>query len=260
MIHLKLQLPYVLDEKSLPAAGRLSEWLKLETPIVNFEMLEDSPQYSIKLVYQIVNVKPDLKDIPVSSHILTYKNSISDENSDASDEKFNILIPTTRIGISTLTDRSNNNLEADVQPSLLQTDNSRLMLFLLLFLSSFVGLAYLKWGMPLLSKNHPFANAYKALNNKRHIKWNDVRHRQALEEIHKAFNQTAKRTVFIEKLDNFFDENKKFTPLRSSIENYFTYSRKYFFEGLTDQENDEYTLPDLINFLEQCRDIERGIV
>ncbi len=243
----------MLDEKSLPAAGRLSEWLTLETPIVDFQILEGIPQYSIKLIYHIVNVKPELKDIPVPSHLLAYKNSDSDE-------KFNILIPATRIGISTLTDRSNNNLHADQAPSLLPFSNFKMMVFLSLFLLSILGLAYLKWGLPLLSKKHPFANTYKTLNNKRHIKWNEVRHRQALEEIHKAFNETAQRTVFIERLDIFFDEHKKFIPLRSSIENYFTYSRKYFFEGIDDQENTEYALSDLIDFMEQCRDIERGIV
>lgn len=254
IISLKLGSPFVLDAGLLPKQGRLSEWLNLEKPVIEQKVLDGSTHYRIKLSYQIINIKQGLNNIDVPSHMLVYSDANGDKN-----KKLNALIPATNVGVSTLTDPEKTDLQVDRTPALLPHSNMQLYLYASLLLISLIGWAYLKWGVPFRTKHHPFANAYLLLSSQRHRRWDDACRSEALQTIHQAFNETAQKTVFVEKLDDFFAEHKRYTPLRETIEAYFTYTRKYFFNVARDQNDHEYSLADLIDLVQQCRDIERGI-
>ncbi len=252
IIKLKLNLPYVLDDSVLPKHGRITEWLTLEKPIVDLTIEDGVPQYHIKLHYQIINIKPELVDIAVPSHMLIYKNSDTDE-------KLNALIPATRIRVSALTDSNERSLQADRMPITVEQTSGRLFLYLALIFASIIGFLYLKFGLPVFNKNHPFAKAHQVLKSRRHKIWDEVALSEALQTIHQAFNETAEKTVFIEKLDEFFSEHQEFTVMENEIALYFSESRTYFFEGKTDQESFKYSRDALIDFTQKCSEAERGI-
>ncbi len=254
VVNLSLRHPYVLDQKSLPREDRISEWLKLESPDIKLQKIDDVLQYTIKLTYQIVNIKSRYKEITVPSLMLIYKDS-----SNESAERFNALVPSFDVSLSMVTTDSKNNLQPDREPSLLANSLFNTGVFSALLVFSLAVLAYLQWGIPVRTKDHPFANSYLLLHKRRHHEWNDDSQREVLKEIHQAFNKTAQKTVFVEQLDDFFNQHVKFIPLRSEIEDYFTYTRRYFFDGAQVNDDIAYSLSDLSKFVKRCRDIERGI-
>jgi mxaA protein len=158
-----------------------------------------------------------------------------------------------------LSDNKNIKLRPSQAPLLLPQSIFKVALFSLLLLGSLLGLAYLYWGLALLRKLKPFAEVHRRLKKTHSRSWDDKSYREALQSIHQAFNETAQKTVFAERLDEFFREHNKYQPLQQPITTYFTHSRKYFFDPVKDNHRFEYSRSDLMNLVEACRDIERGL-
>jgi mxaA protein len=226
-------------------------WLAIDTPEVDQKISATSTQYDIRLSYQIVNIDTELTDIAVPHIDLIY----SDGN-----ETLKALVPASRVSASALRDQTQDNLQPDRAPFLLPQRYLGSIVSGSLLLCSLAGLAYLYWGLPFLGKNRPFAGVYRSLRKRRHRSWDDDSYREALQDIHRAFNETAGKTVFAERLDEFFNDHIEYAPLQQSITDYFSHSRTYFFEGDKDHRNFQYALSDLVTLVEACRGIERGLV
>ncbi len=250
-ILLRLRKPYQLKIEPLPLQGRMTEWLALEEPIVDVVNLSDSTQYDIQLTYQIININPDVTDIAVPHHNLIYSDG---------KEIFKALIPASRISVSVLSTHANKSLQPDRIPSKLPQRYLRIILVGTLLLFALTGLAYLHWGLPFSAIKHPFDQACRDLKKLQHRNWDDNNCREALQIIHQAFNETAGKTVFVEQLDEFFSEHKQFTSIQMPIEDYFHRSRTYFFESDQGDQFIKYSLSGLLTLVQDCRDIERGLL
>lgn len=254
IIHLDLNMPYKLTRSSLPEAGTLTQWLEIKQPEIIEKVSDDTTHYTITLTYQIVNINAAIKNIVLPSHKILYQNSQAEKV-----ESHTALVPAFRFGVATLTNTANKNIQPDRKPAVDPQSLTNLIVLGALLLFALTVLAYLKWGLPFASKHHPFANASHALKKLRKQTTTPNQHSEALQIIHHAFNETAGRTVFVEKLDNFFTEHKKFTTIKPAIEAYFMHSREYFFAGNKIDNNQAYSLAELIAFVEQCHDVERGL-
>jgi len=249
-IQLQLRKPFRLDLDSLPAKGRLTLWLAVEEPQIVEEFLADTTQYHIRLTYQVINIDPDIQDIPVPHHDLL----VSD-----GDETLKALITATRIRVSVLSDQTRETLQADRKPMLLSQRYVEIALIAALFLCSLFGLAYLHWGLPLISQKHPFGEVYRDLKKRRRQPMDDNRYREALRSIHQAFNKTAGKTVFTDELDDFLNKHSQFAPLQIRINEFFLHSREYFFDGVPGQKTSAYSSKEFEDFVRECHDIERGL-
>ncbi len=250
-IHFRLRKPFQLKISSLPEKGRITGWLTIEKPVVNVINLDSSTQYDIRLTYQVVNINPEITNIAIPHLNLIYSNG---------KETFRALVPASRISVSVLSDQDNQNLQPDREPILLPQSYLRSILAGSLLLLALAGLAYLYWGLPFLVRKKPFEEACRNLKKLNHRNWDDNNCREALQIIHQAFNETAEKTVFAERLNEFFDEHKQFIPVQKSVENYFHRSREYFFEGDQGDQFIKYSLSGLLTLAKDYRDIERGLL
>ena len=251
VIHLGLNLPYVLDEQKLPKMGRITEWLSLEKPSVEFHIENKLPSYKITLRYQIINIKPGLVDIPVPSHMLVYKHS-------ETDEAFNAQVPATRVRVSALTDPAGKGLQSDIKPNHKPQSTSTIFVYLPLLIVSLLCLLYLRYGLPVLNRNHPFTQLFQSSKAQHRKDWSNEALELTLQKVHQAFNQTANKTVFTEGLDQFFLTHKKFQPLEHEITEFYKASRHFFFEQ-ADHQQFNYSPAELNELIKKCSELERGI-
>ncbi len=249
-IVLRLRKPYQLKTDSLPESGRLTEWLAIESPRIDQKNMAGATEYHIQLTYQIVNINPEVRDIAIPHQDLLYI---------AGSETSAVLVPATRVNVSVLRDPTKKDLQPDRAPLLLQQRYFTMAVFGTLLLCALIGLVALYWGLPFVSKDHPFAEAYRSLRKLRRRTWDDDSYRESLQNVHRAFNETTGKTVFAEGLGGFFNDHRQYAPLELSIEDYFARSRKYFFEGAEDDQSTRYSLAELLALVRSCRKVERGL-
>jgi len=250
IIDLQLRKPLQLDPESLPAAGRLTVWLATAPPEVTQETTATSTLYHIRIVYQVVNIDAERTDIAVPHIDLRYTDG---------DETLKTLVPASRVNVSVLGNHRRGDLQPDEAPSLLPRRYSALLVYGAALAACLIALAYLYWGLPFSSASHPFGDAYRAIRTHRREAVGGERYHEVLQGIHSAFNRTAGKTVFAEKLDEFFTDHGQFEPMREPITDYFAYSRTVFFEDAASGEHAAYTVSDLEDLIRRCHDIERGL-
>ncbi len=250
LIELRVRKSYQFKKNSLPVPGRITRWLAMEAPQIVRENLADSVEYDIRLTYQIINIDPQVHEVSVPHHELLF----SDGNTSVM-----AFVPASRVGLSVLSDRSNDRLQVDRAPQSIAPSHSIGVLFGCLLLCAVAGLAYLYWGLPFLSRARPFTEVYRSLRKFSDQVWREDHYSEALREIHRAFNETAGKTVFLENLGDFFNNHRQYASLKSSINDYFSHSRKYFFTESGDRKPIQYSRSDLVALAEACSDIERGL-
>ncbi|MCP5201471.1 MAG: nonribosomal peptide synthetase MxaA [Gammaproteobacteria bacterium] len=245
-VTMAVRAPYRLDREALPS-GRLGDWLELAPPRVDSERDGELTRYVIHFVYQLINVDPGFREIAVPHHELVY--------TDGTDSG-KVLVPATRVGVTMLRPPGSDSLQPAHAPAPLRFDPTRLWICALLAVAAVAALAWLRWGLPGGSRTRPFAIAARELAALgRRAVAGDV-HGDALRMVHRAFDATAGRTVFPETLDAFFADHARFAGLRDPITLYFAHSRRYFFE---DGNDDAYPYAELVDLVERCRDVERGL-
>jgi len=250
IVHLTLGQADRLDTDSLPKQGRISPSLVVDEPEIEERRQRGSIEYDVTLTYQIINVHPEVTDIPVPHHDIQYLNG---------DEKFQILIPASRIGVSVLRGRTGGpDIQPDQTPLLLQ-DSTRIVALALVFALSLAVFILLRWGLPFVGGSGPFVRAGRRLKALHGEPWDDERYDTALQLIHQGFDETAGRTVFPEHLNEFFAGHESFETCREPIVEFFTHSRAHFFGSATHPESDHYTYARLTGFVVKLRNIERRL-
>ena len=82
---------------------------------------------------------------------------------------------------------------------------------------------------------------------------------QSLARVHRAFDETAGRTLFEADLADFFEQSPQFEPLRDAIGAFYAASRTIFFLPDSGQ-GPAIDLHALRRLCLACRDAERGVV
>jgi mxaA protein len=111
-------------------------------------------------------------------------------------------------------------------------------------------------GLPFLARSRgPFARALRAVNAAARKQDERQSRQAALKALHRAFDETARGTVFGEHLDRFFAEHARYVPLRPEVERFFAASKGEFFGA----ESDSVSLTWLAGLCRDLRDRERGV-
>ncbi len=107
-------------------------------------------------------------------------------------------------------------------------------------------------------RRKPFARASRELRRLRRGAMDLSVYKQALQAIHRAFNETAGAPIFPGSLQQFIQQRPAFLPLMKEIEAFFERSRDLFFaEGLNEgMEGDAWRA--LEQFCRRCRECERA--
>ena len=250
IVSLQLRAPYVLSSQALPAAGRLSEWLALETPQVTVEPGPQATRYEIRFTYQVVNVGTEAASIAVPHHELLYGDN---------KESLKALIPATRISVAPLRGSTDNDTQPAQAPTPLGFDTKRPWFFAVALCASALVLAYLYGGLPWSRTARPFRVAHAALRAAARRGWQEQDYEAALRAVHRAFNETAGRTVFRDTLPAFFVEHAAFTAMREPVMEFYTRSRDHFFSASSAASSPRYSAQELTALVRRCCDLERGV-
>ena len=260
----------------MPQKKRMGRWLAVIVSDYQVTDFETSTQYDIKLSYQIINIVPELKEVILPRHYLTYGNDDSIVKNDSENQIKNQLLSKLEVspftlGVSSITNPQTMDIQADMKPSLLLHSFKKIALLSFLFLATLLVLGYLIWGMPFSKKKQPFGDSLRALKQMQKQGWDNKQYDKALKTIHQAFNATASKIIFTEKIDGFFSDHKPYLPLKAEIESFFSESEQYFFKTSSrdidsdtkpnlspSYEPDQNKLNELIRFVRSCRQIEQG--
>lgn len=249
VLHLSLRQPYQLDEKSLPAAGRLSRWLSVQKPRLEQSVHDGATHYRIHLVYQLVSIDADVREIAVPQSTLRYANA---------SETLKIMLPAWRIRVGAVSDFSGADLQASQMPASLPESYRRAALFAAVLLLAVGGCAGLRFGLPFSARHNPFAGLYAQMRKHRHQTWDEAAYRSAVQDVHRAFNVVARKTLFRESLQDFFADHRHYAPLAREVEAFFSHSRELFFAPPSAAVDFHYSRAALADLVRQCRDAERG--
>lgn len=248
-ILIELHDPYQLDLEALPKPGRLSHWLAFDHYDITSYRLPKLTRHKIKLVYQITNVHPDVRDIALPHHDLSY---FSDS------ERAKLLIPATRLRVATLRLDKDVSVRGAAAPEPAAFAYRKLLLALGVLVVAIATLVYVRLGLPRSRQRQPFTEARHAIARLTKGEWNAATHEQALKHLHKAFNHAAGHAVFSETMGEFLQEHPQFARAAAAIELFFAHSRDCFFtpdDGIASS----YGQGELLALATQLSDLERGL-
>lgn len=114
--------------------------------------------------------------------------------------------------------------------------------------------------LPFLNTGEgPFQQAYRSLKQRHNSTPSTDAYRDALIDVHRAFDQTAGQKLFADQLAEFFETNPRFAPLSASTETFFEISRQTFFGQSQDIDLNDYPVKWLENLCRQFKKIERRL-
>lgn len=257
-IRLQLRKPYQLETELLPKRKRMGRWVLVISSSYRTVEHEAFTQYDIDLQYQIVNMIPELKEVILPRHYLVYKNSDEENSANPEGKLSRLEIPPYKIGVSSVISQEGEPIQVDKKPGLLNQTFNSILLYASLLIVTLICLALLLWGLPFNSRIQPFAEALQSLKAIKNQLLDEQGYENALKIIHKAFNVTAGKTLFIENIDNFLELYPRYSPLHSDIVHFFDQSNQYFYKGQDATQISSKRLPPLIEFVKSCHNIEQG--
>ncbi|MGH8491415.1 MAG: hypothetical protein ACREXS_21790, partial [Gammaproteobacteria bacterium] len=238
-VQLDLKQPYTLQKGSIPTAGNLNYWLELRNVAVEELEQQAAKRYRILLTYQTfyapVGVKalsipafrlvlsgPDHLDVPIPAWEFT-------------------MSPLRELAVRTKGGRGYVRPDARPRPIDARGHGIRLSLFAAATVAT---LLYTLWryGQWPGRRRRPFARARRELRRLRRGAMDLTVYKQALQAIHRAFNETAGAPIFPGSLQQFMQQRPAFLPLMGEIEAFFERSRYLFFAEGADVEMERYPL------------------
>ena len=244
-----------LDEKSLPKPGRINAWLDLRAIGIDKSSLATGPRYRIDLTYQLPNSPTEVKVVELPAHKFNFIGS--GKTIDVAANEW----PITLAPITPEEVLARDGLEAmrpDIAPMGLDTGAMRLRLTALVLILAAIMFywAYRYFGIPFIAKTQrPFTRAYRDLQRGKQS-MRPVGN--AIERIHKALNETAGRSLFLENIDEFLKSRNATVNLSAQTREFFRLSRAEFFAGSAADSNASFKW--LMDFCRAWRDEERGVV
>ena len=115
---------------------------------------------------------------------------------------------------------------------------------------------WVAFGSPFTrTARRPFARAYRDLRGIARSPFSPETFRAALQRLHRAFDESAGRTLFAEHLDAFFADRPGADGLRAATVDFFALSRGEFFAA--DAAAPAQSLKSLLQFCRRWRERER---
>jgi mxaA protein len=241
---------YRLDAGSLPAAGRIDQWLELHPPRV-----ETHGRCSeIDLTYQLINVPDTTRTLVVPRQTLYIADGERRVPLFVPEWSFTVapIVPASQRGAA-----ARYNLRPERLPPSLDVASGtwRLAVFAALWLAVTGWLAWLQWGVPWRARRaRPFTQALRCLRRMRREPWDPDRQREALRVMQAALDRTAGCTLLPSNVDELFRARPALEPQRAPIATLLEQSRQLFFgagAGVAPP-----TLADVLALCRACRDVE----
>jgi mxaA protein len=241
-----------LELERLPKPGRVSSWLEL-VDVTN--RASAGNRHELAFTYQVFNSAPEVSTRALPALDLPFKTP----GGAVVHAVPKYLFTTGPITPAYVAARDGlEEMRPDAPPPHLSTVSvrARLVLYALGLAAIALYFLYAYVGLPFFARSRgPFARALRAVNAAARTRDEEEGRRTALQALHRAFDETARGTVFGEHLDRFFAEHARYAPLRPQVERFFAGSQKEFFgSGAA-----ELSLAWLSAFTRDLRDRERGI-
>ena len=99
----------------------------------------------------------------------------------------------------------------------------------------------------------PFAQAHRKIKR---LPTNSAQQKQALFDLHNAFNQTFGATLFAKNLHQFLAEHPQFSRLTTEIQAFFETSNRALFASHSENET---SVKELLALSKRLRNSERGV-
>lgn len=230
-IQLDLKKPYALQKGSIPTAGNLNYWLELRNVAVEEMEQQAANRYRILLTYQTFYAPVGVKALSIPAFRLVLSRP---------DQILNVPIPAWEFTMSPLrelavrTEGGREYVRPDAKPRPIDARGHGIRLILFAAVTA-ATLLYTLWryGQWPGRRRKPFARASRELRRLRRGAIDLTVYKQALQAIHRAFNETAGAPIFPGSLQQFVQQRPAFLPLMGEIEAFFERSRDLFFaEGL----------------------------
>ena len=234
--------------------GRINNWLSIRK--IDSKKLSDFV-HSIEIQYQVVNVPP--KPLMISVPSFEFKAVTGEIKEDIKSP--DLLVTLAPITPEIVVNRGGLlNIQPNNSISEIKTENisyrisiwiSLLILPILIFIYSWA-----PWQKLFFSKKLPFSSAYLEVLKLKGLP-EIVFWKKSLTLFHFALNSTAKKTVFVDSLDDFFLENLEYKKLSNEIRYFLMCSRKLFYENETLPQKVEKKL--LIKLIQKLSLIEKKL-
>ena len=250
-IRIELGADYRLDEHSLPAAGRLDQWLELHAP----SLRRRGREVDITLTYQLINVPEAPTALVVPRQTLEIRSPERTLPVFVPEWSFTAtpIVPAVQRGAG-----ARFSLRPERLPPLLALTPHVWWLALLAaaWLAVIGALAWLSLGVPWrANRARPFARALRDLRRLSGQPWDDSRQQEAFRIMHRALDGAAGCTLLPSNVDTLFHARPSLNGLRVPIESLLQHSRRLFFgEPGTAMPP---TLDALTELCRHCRDVER---
>lgn len=250
---------HALREDSLPKADRVSRWLVLDAPRLERSDGWSSTRYELTLDYRLVGAPAVVTNVSTPSMTLDVEGP---------GDGLSLAIPAWTFSVGPLVVEETRvegvaqTLRPALPPPLIDHD-ARLRRMTVLGVAALLVLGYLSWlhlRVPWWrASNGPFARAARDLRRLVQGDGDDEAARRALTRVHRAFDETAGRTLFEADLAGFFEQNPHFAPMRDAIGGFYAESRAVFFIPGETRGASSVDSRSLRRLCLACRDAERGV-
>jgi len=243
---------YALVFASLPRAGRLDALLEARAPAVERRPRFDGARYTIRFAYQLVGSPETVATLLLPPVTLVF------EGGGAREEAYIADWPVTAAPLAPVHVLARAGLDvmrSDIAPAAISARGPALRLAAYAFAAALIllHLAYRRYGLALPGRRGPFARAYREL--RAYAARDDApAYRAMLQQLHRAFDETAGRSLFAGELDAFFAARPAFAGARREIERFFAASRAEFFGDA----RGHAVRIDPLALCRECRRRERG--
>lgn len=236
----------LLDPASVPKPGRVNGWLDLRA--VTLERAADATR--VRLDYQLMASTAEVKLIFLPARTLRFRPSAGGESINQSRVDA-VPISVSPITAASTTERNGfGELRDDRVPRPIDTaGHAHRVAWLAALLATLLSLGLLQAARRRRDSHAaPFAVATRQLKRARAAGADPTRQAAALRALHRAFDQSAGKTVLGADVDAFLHANPAFAPLREPIVHFFESSGRRFY---ADQQPSAADAAQLITLAEQ---------
>ncbi len=245
--------PQNIISKALPAKGTRNDEVELIASRIELQKEGSKNQYKLELSYQVFTnaTRPKVMSLP-SENI----------NIPGTEQ---LILPAWRFWFSPLVEATMVNAKANVQPQVkapsieINPYAIAIKVFVGMLIFSIIGLFYVNADSQWLPfcKGH-FASAHRQIKRLSRGKSTDgSRIKNALFNLHLAFNKTYGSNLFADDIDAFVSKHPKFKPLDQALVEFFSLSNQTLFARQS--QDDRELLLKLLSLSKRLRNCERGV-
>ncbi len=245
-----------IDEKQLPALGRINAWLELRSLAINETSTSTHRIYRVTLKYQLPNSPMEVRVLELPSQRFLFLGA--NKPIEVKSTEWPITIgPITPEEV--LAREGLEAMRSDVLPQSIDTSvyRQRMIGYALALAALVFYWCYRYFGIPYLTRQkRPFTRTFREISHlAKQAEANNFS--RSIELIHHALNETAGKSLFVDNVDQFLAAKPLPPNLVSMTREFFQVSRREFFAG--GATNNLASIDWMLEFCRAWRDIERGV-